>query len=151
MKRYALGFQLQILHDQYRLPWEMGKLNIYERSPYTLKNIFGDLLYEQNQFDPQEYKLHNTYVETLGWTPDVIIYLYCDPEICHQRVNTRFSIDEDSKMTLNYLNKLHLKHEIVFDDMNCSIPIYKINSMEDTETVYKNILDILNKLSKDTL
>ena len=148
MKRYALGFQLQILHDQARLPYKKDQVNIYERSPYTLKNVFGDLLYEEGLFDTDEYELHNRYVKDFAWSPDVIIYLFCDPLVCQERVKSRFSISGDDQLTGDYLKKLHLKHETVFDDLNCHIPLYKINSQEDPETVYKNIKDIISKIEK---
>lgn len=149
MNRYALGFQLQILYDQTQLPYKPSQLNIYERSPYTLKNIFGDMLFEEQLFDKQEYELHNLYVKKIGWKPDVVIYLYCDPDICYERIKDRLSVAGDNQLTVDYLKKLHIKHEIVFDDLNCSIPIYKVNSMEDTETVYNTIVEIIETLKKN--
>ena len=148
MDRYALGLQLQILYDQLDWPYEPGQLNIYERSPYTLKNIFADFLYEQKIFDHQEYQLHNLYIKKFGWQPDIIIYLYCDHDVCYQRIKNRFSITEDEKSTTDCLEKLHIKHEIVFDDLNCKIPIYKINAVEDPQTIYNSITEILKKLSQ---
>src|SRR5438132_12492298 len=47
MKRYALGFQLQMHHELVHLPYDQDQLNIYERSPYTLQHVFGDFLYEE--------------------------------------------------------------------------------------------------------
>lgn len=154
MKRWALGFQLQILLDQCQKPYEINDLNIYERSPYTLKNVFGDLLNDQNLFDPDEYKLHNQYVQKYGWEPDIIIYLYCDHRICFQRIkqrNKEKGVPGDDSIPLDYLRQLHLKHEAVFDEHNCDIPIYKINSQEDPETVYRNILDILTNFKQKSL
>lgn len=147
MNRFALGFQLQILYDQLHLPYHTNKINIYERSPYTLQNVFGELLFEDNIFDKTEYQLHNLYVEKFGWVPDAIIYLYCDPEICYQRTKKRLSVSGDEDLEQNYFDKLHARHEIVFDELNCQIPIYKINSQEDSDVVYGNILDILGKLN----
>lgn len=148
MNRYSLGFQLAILYDQINLPYMSNQLNLYERSPYTLKNVFGDLLYEDHVFDPDEYALHNLYVRQFSWTPDVIIYLYCDPAICFERLQSRSGISGDSQLTLDYLKKLHYKHECVFDQLNCHLPIFKINAQEPSETVYQNLLDVLGKIKE---
>ena len=148
MKRYSLGFQLKILHDQANLPYKSDQVNIYERSPYTLKNVFGDMLYQDKLMDEDEYKLHNDYVNRFGWRPDAIIYLYCDPSICHKRIQSRDKISGDSKISLDYLKNLHIQHELVFDSVNCDIPIYKINSQEPPETVYANIKHILSSLNR---
>ena len=147
MKRYAMGFQLQILLDQINMPYVEKRLNLYERSPYTLKNVFGDLLAEEDLFDQDECKIHNEYIEKFGWKPDIIIYLYCDPNECFDRINNRKYVDGDHKLKQSYITDIHLKHETVFDDLNCSIPIYKVNSQEDQSTVYANIVEILKKES----
>jgi deoxyadenosine/deoxycytidine kinase len=150
MKRYALGFQLKILHDQTNLPYKADQINIYERSPFTLQKVFGDMLYRDRLMDDDEYRLHNDYVGQFGWKPDVIIYLYCDPEVCHRRIQSRDSISGDSKISVDYLKSLHTQHELVFDTVNCDIPIYKVNSQEPAETVYANIKHILNGLKLKT-
>ena len=107
------------------------------------------MLFEEEIFDQQEYELHNLYVNKIGWKPDAIIYLYCDPDVCYERIKTRFSIAGDNQLTIDYLKKLHIKHEIVFDDLNCSIPIYKVNSMEDPLTVYQTITEIIDIIKKN--
>lgn len=148
MKRYALGFQLKILHDQIGLPNPPGQINVYERSPYTLRHIFGDMLWHDGLFDADEYALHNSYVNDLAWKPDVIIYLFCDPKVCYDRLKERAgrAVEGDTQLTLDYLKKIHIQHECVLDELQCHIPIYKINSQEDPDTVYNNLLQVLQSL-----
>ena len=140
--RYSFGLQMQILQDYIKLPYVKNNINIYESSPYTLKNVYGKILYDEKHLDKDEYLLHNSYINDFGWMPDIIIYLYCDPEICYERVKNK------SRVSCDYFKKLHLINERTFDDLNCSIPIYKVNSQEDTNNVYKNIKTICDEIAK---
>lgn len=129
--------QLQLLYDQTHLPYETTTCNIYERSPYTLKHIFGDMLYEQRKLSENDYQLQNNYIDELGWIPDVIIYLFCDLNIVSQR--TGYNVE--------FLEALYLKHETILNEMSCRITLYKVNAQEEPDIVYRNIRDIIDHLS----
>ena len=70
--------------------------------------------------------------------PDYIIYLRCHPQICFERSTKQLQLED--------LIKQHHTCEIMCDNVNTTIPIYKINSQEDQETVYHNLLDILQHM-----
>jgi len=137
--RYALAYHLLVLNNYLDGPNGDDELYIYERSPYTHKAIYEANDANQSRLDPDEHKLYQSYADNYGWKPDVIIYLYCDPRVCHERLKT-------STMTLDEITQLHLEHEIAMDDHNCSTPIYKINDHEDEETIYRNLREILYQL-----
>lgn len=65
---------------------------------------------------------------------DVIIYLYCHPDVCYKRQNV---------YTRDHLFDLHVKYEMEMDDLNCSIPIYKVNTQEHYDDVLRNLEHIL--------
>jgi len=144
MKRYSLAYNLQQLHNYIHTPHETGGIHIFEGSPYTLKKVYCDLLYEKNCFDADEYRIYNIYSDTLGWTPDVIIYLYCDPNVCYERNIKRKCLYSPN---IEYLKDIHFKYEITCDEVNCSIPIYKINAQENSNSVIRNLTDIITHLS----
>lgn len=148
MNKYALGLLMKILYDRHQSSKDHSEkqLVVFERSPYTTNKIFKELMYENGDLDDDEYKLEAEYYNLLSWEPDIIIYLYCDPMICQERINLRSKIPGDNDITIDYLKKLHLKHETTLDSMNCSIPIYKVNSQEDPENVYRSIKTILNNI-----
>jgi len=138
-----LSKQLDVLHQQMKLPYEDGKINIYERSPYTLKNVFSNMLYNDGVLKASEYLLHNKFVDDFSWNPDVIIYLHCEPEVCYQR-----SLSKHTDINMEYVNKLHCQHEEVFDSINCDIPIFKINVHDEKSEVYNSIVNVLNNIQQ---
>ena len=144
--KYALPLQLRILKDQHKYQYIDRELNFYERSPYTLDKVFGDMLHRDGLLDSDEINLHNNYVDLLGWKPDYIIYIYSSPEVCKNRINQRNSnnLTTNNKkntegVTYEYLVKLHTQHEKVFDSVITRIPIYKINGDNTFDNVYDNI------------
>ncbi len=149
MERYSLALNLEILQNWKKLHYNPNMINIYEQSPYTSINILADLLHEEKIFDTDEYNLYKLYAKDI-WIPDIIIYLFCDPDICQERYKLENNLSTDSnQLTKKGFEKIHLKHEIVFDEVNCQIPIYKINSQEDSDLVYLNICDVLKKIEKN--
>lgn len=81
----------------------------------------------------------NLYVDgTAGIVPDVTIYLYSHPEICYTRQNEH---------TREEVFDLQLKLELELDDLNCQIPIYKVNVLEHRLDVLHNLEDILRDCS----
>lgn len=136
VKKTPFCHHLNKLLTYVKSTYNKGKVNLYEMSPHTLKHVYCPVLLEEKNIDEEESNILCEYIDQVKWIPDVIIYLYCDPTICFERSN---------KLTLESLKKYHLWHEITLDELNCQIPIYKINSQEDPQTVYKNILSILSK------
>jgi len=98
-------------------------LYFYENSPYSIKNVYG------MEVEP-------------NWIPDIIIYLYCHPVVCYERSKNRGG----SLVEMKHLQGIHLKYEILCDEINCPVTLYKINSHEDIESVYKNICDVINSV-----
>ena len=119
-------------------------LPIYECSPYTLTNVYGELLYRKQIFDPDEYLIYKKYYSEIGWNPDVIIYLYCHPSVCYERCRR---MNMDVNITMNRIIEIHTQHELIMDEINCPIALYKVNAQEDIECVVNNVTDIVCKLS----
>lgn len=110
---------------------ERGSIVLYERSPYTLQRIYTDLR------DPDDLFQYQQSIKQVNWSPDIIIYLFCHPMICKQR--TKNLSDE-------ILVEFHNRYENILDELNCSIPIYKINAQEDLDQVFNNIIDVLHQV-----
>lgn len=150
MNRYALSIQMNSLLDKITLPYISNEINIYERSPYNVTHVFGSLLYENNIYDPDEYNLECKYSEKFGWIPDKIIYLQCDPDICFKRIQSRL-VSGDNKITRDYINLLHCKHENIYNDLTKShllsnTQIYILNTNNDID-INKNINNIMKIIS----
>lgn len=137
MKRYSLAYHLSLLECTSDPPLplplpENKETHVYENSPYTIKKVHC----EPQCFDPTEYQIYDSYHRKHNWVPDIMIYLFCPPLMCHERTN-------NTLMNLSYLTELHAMYEIVCDELNCPIKLFKVNALEDSESVYKNIKAII--------
>jgi deoxyadenosine/deoxycytidine kinase len=137
----ALGFQLRVLKSH--LNNKSYKSGVFERSPLSCQKVFGQILFEDNFLNECEMKLINEYAKDFGWLPDIIIYLQCSPELCHQRIKTR-GRESEQNIELDYLKKVHNKYEILYNS-NLNIKVIKINAENDINTVFNQVIQIINK------
>ena len=149
-QKFAMGFQMKVLLSQIRTNIECNDMEItfIERSPFTLQNMFGSLLLEDNMLSKLEYELCQEYIDILGWKPDKIIYLKTDPMICIQRILQRHR-DGESKISMDYLEKLHNKHEEVLlgnDFKKSNIDLYTIDANGTIDNVRKQFDIILSQI-----
>jgi deoxyadenosine/deoxycytidine kinase len=148
MTKYAYSFQSRILFDKMCQPYTTNKINIYERSPFTLHNMFGKLLHTDNMINDMEYELEEMYIERLAWKPDYIIYLSSDIDTTIERIKNH-SVTANKNISIDYLKKVHLLHEIVFDPSTCPIKIFKIYASTDINTVYENVKQVIYEIEKN--
>jgi deoxyadenosine/deoxycytidine kinase len=111
IRRYAGTFQLrtQISHMHNKNKFVQDKINIVERSPLSNKYIFGKMLLEDGLLHPLEFSIIGQVNELMGWNPDKIVILLCDPEVCFKRIEKR-NREGENIPSLSYLESLHQKH-----------------------------------------
>ena len=114
-----------------------------ERSAYTSHNCFGRLLYEDNSISRRNYYLMNDYYESFSKLPKKIIYLKTSPEVCLERIRTR-GRETETNISIDYLTKLHLKHEQFLTKTPPDCDIIIINGDTSEEDVYKKIINLIN-------
>ncbi len=141
--RYAFSHFLEILNNYEDFTYHPNQLNLYERSTYTSQQIFEKLAFECQMIDPDEHVLYNRIYNRYSWQPDVIIYLYSQPETTYELLN-----QTDPSISLEYLRRLHVLHEFALDEHHCTRPIYKVNAQDNPEDVYKCLKEILETLKK---
>jgi deoxyadenosine/deoxycytidine kinase len=151
-KRYAYLFQTIVFKSRLMSldkPQEKS-IRFSERSIWTDKFIFAKNCYEMgaintiekrtydNWFDWLEHKMHSK--------PDGIIYLKALPEICEARMKKRDRAEESS-VSLDYLTKIHEKHEqwlnSGFSDYK-GVPIYVIDNSYSPEECYNKVKQLIN-------
>ncbi len=76
------------------------------------RQIFGEIMNREGNFTKTEYNIYDSICKTLleNCHMKKIIYLYCSPEKCLERVRQRNRKGEEG-ITLEYLKKLHDRHE----------------------------------------
>ena len=89
--------------------------NIFlDRSVFSDKNIFAKSLYEQGLMTLTEFQVYldmwDFLVDQYCVTPEKIIYVRTDPEVCLERIKSRGRVEEEG-IAIEYLQHLHEKHE----------------------------------------
>jgi deoxyguanosine kinase len=147
LKRYSGTFQLrtQISHIENKNKFHSDLLNIIERSPLSNKYIFGKMLFEDGFLHPKEYDIIGKLNDLIGWKPDALVVLLCDPEICHQRIKKR-NREGENIPSIDYLKSLHQKH-LDLDNELKDIKIIYIDTTNKTPEELENIfIDVIHKI-----
>jgi deoxyadenosine/deoxycytidine kinase len=147
MKRFSGTFQLrtQISHINQEKKFVKDKINIVERSPFSNKYIFGKMLMESGFLHEKEYYLIDQMNELIGWHPDVMIILICEPELCYERYKKRGREGEDIP-SIEYLKELHRKHIELYEIMNEKHKDTKVILYKCQEKTPDEIRDELTKI-----
>lgn len=120
-QRYAYSFQSVVLLHQ-MIQYEfindsrrmLSPVVLFERDPLVSKHIFAETLVEDGSIHPMEMEIYNEmYRRKFHWIPDYTVYIRTPPEICAERVAQRARSSESS-IPLDYLRRLHYKHEELF-------------------------------------
>jgi deoxyadenosine/deoxycytidine kinase len=141
MTKYSFGFQMRVLKSH--LNKRDIQNGIFERSPLSCQKVFGELLYEDKLMTQLEWNLTEEFNYDFGWTPDIIIYLKCNPEICYKRIHQR---NRNSEQTIGqeYLERLHQKYEKLYKN-NLNITVIEIDASQSIDKVFEEILEKVNK------
>ena len=141
-EKYSFPFQLQVLYSHLSKNPNSDSVIFAERSSYTSHNCFGRLLYEDELITRREFYLMNDYFESFHTLPNKIIYLQTDPEVCLERIKTR-GRESEVNITIDYLEKLHLKHQKFLKDNAPDCEIITINGNQTEDKIYKEIFSLI--------
>jgi len=147
MQRYSGTFQLrtQISHIENGRKIVPHQINIVERSPLSNKFIFGSTLLQDGLLHQLEYNIIDQVNTLIGWEPNVLIVLLCDPKVCLERIIKRARPGEN--IPLSYLESLHQKHLDLQTHASSKCTTYSIDTTYLTpDQVYQNVKEILDGL-----
>jgi deoxyadenosine/deoxycytidine kinase len=155
ISRYAGTFQLrtQLSHMENKKKFVLDKINIVERSPLSNKYIFGKMLMEDGFLHEKEYNIIDSVNNLMGWNPDKIIMLLCDPKVCYERIQKR-NREGENIPSLHYLESLHQKHLDMhkqFESQTLIIDTTYLTPEEIGETVYKFVCHWKKENDEDDL
>ena len=116
-KKYGFKFQMMAyitrLKDLRNIIKEKKyKLIICERSLYTDKNVFAQMLYDDKIIDEIGFTIYSEWFECFmnDFPESKYVYLKTDPEVCEERIKKRARKGEEC-IPLDYLKSLHNYHE----------------------------------------
>ena len=158
--RWAYTFQTyafitRIWEQQSALKNCFSDVHILERSVYSDRYCFSDVLHESGNITDLEWALYKEWwhwvVKEYAPVPTGFIYLRVSPEVCYERIIKR-SRTEESGVPLSYIKKLHERHDRwliekvdILETLH-KVPVLVIDSDEDFEHNEKNQKIIIDKI-----
>lgn len=123
-----------------------NKIIITERSIYTDKYVFAQMLFDTEKISDIEFQTYNYWFDTFRNETkiNVILYVNTQPEECMNRIKTR-NRTEESSVELQYLIDCHSKHVNWIENERDSKIIY-INGHQDKENMKKEVLQFVNSI-----
>ena len=122
-EKYGFSFQMMAfttrLADIKRAFKEnTNSIIISERSLYTDRYVFAQMLYDDKKIENVNFQIYlQCYEEFIVDFPvEFIIYVKTNPQICHNRIQTRARIGEEV-IPIDYLVNCHKYHESFLDTM----------------------------------
>lgn len=119
-KKYAFSFQMMAYISRLSVlkkASETYDVIITERSLYTDKHVFCQMLYDDQMINHLEYTIYNKWFEEFNISnPIHYVYLKTDPVVSCERVMKRNRHGET--IPLLYLEKCHMYHEKWLGDKN---------------------------------
>lgn len=122
------------------------KIIITERSLYTDKMVFAQMLYDSGKMESIEFQVYLKWFDSFieEFPVSKIIYVKTNPEICHFRITKR-SREGESIIPLEYLDNCDVYHE----KMLSSTSICKSQLVLDGNTnIYDNQSELKNWILK---
>lgn len=114
--KYSFSFQMMAYISRLALLKKAAENDdnyviITERSLYTDKYVFAQMLYDNGKIEDVNYQIYLKWFDTFAqdFPVDKIIYVNTSPEICYNRINKR-SREGESKISLEYLHSCHKYH-----------------------------------------
>lgn len=115
-KKWAFPFQSYVHHlmlQNYLKPTGK-KVKVMERSIFSARNIFIELLKQNEQIEEPEYdilqKWYEFTVQHFAVKPDLIVYLKVEPDHAFARINKRGRFEENN-IQFDYIKQIHELHE----------------------------------------
>lgn len=141
-KKWAFSFQMMAYISRLSILKKAIESNKYEiiiteRSLYTDKHVFCQMLYDNDLIEDLEFTIYNKWFEEFNILQDIqYIYLKTNPEVSYERVIKRSRTGE--KIPLSYLINCSDYH----DKWLCNEKVIIIDA--NVENTYENVCEWIN-------
>lgn len=150
-KKYSFAFQMMAYISRLNILRKTieknpGKIIISERSLYTDKYVFAQMLYDDQKMETVEYHIYNNWFHSFSDLAPLhkVIYLKTDPNVSFQRIHERNRIGESS-IPFDYIQNCHKYHDKMYDLITCSKKII------DCTSDFKENANYFEQITKDIL
>jgi len=142
MSTYAAPFQFQVLfsfHKLYSTFKNVKDTVIVERCPWSSKNIFTQLLVENNHIQPEEFDTYCNFYNKLAFPINLYIYLKVDTDVAYQRILNRDRAAERS-LKFDYLELLNNKYNKAIETLD---NVHVVDANRPLNDIKNDIINIL--------
>lgn len=151
--KYAFSFQMMALISRIKVLKKAMKdhpdaIIISERSLYSDKNIFAQMLYDEGKIDPHSFQIYTMWFrEYIKELPKhEFIYLFSDPKIVNDRIKKRNRTGENN-IDIEYLINCNDYHENMFVDHKYLLAKIKMNHNIGSDNYKELISDTIKLLN----
>jgi deoxyadenosine/deoxycytidine kinase len=145
MYTYAMPFQLQVLLSYHKMHLSFKNINdkvILERCPWSVKNIFTNMLVDNGYIKDYEYNLYCDIYNKVAFKADIYIYLKVDADVAYRRILNRNRMSERS-LQLSYLETLTDTYDKAIQTLD---NVYIVDANQSLSKVKYDVLDIIENL-----
>ena len=154
--KYSFAFQMMAYISRLDLLRNSIKNNpnsiiITERSLFTDKYVFAQMLYDSNKMEKIEYEIYNKWFNSMiDLAPlSKVIYLKTEPDDSYKRIKKR-NRDGENQIPFEYIKECHEYHNHMIDILNIDKKIIDCTcNMEEDNNLFKKwsmeILDFIKK------
>jgi deoxyadenosine/deoxycytidine kinase len=148
MRRFGFGWQTRVLMSIAQLfntpEYPKKTTNIVERNAETSDQVFiKDMLKNGNLTQIELNTLRQLSNMLINWSPDIIIYINTNPDLCLERIKSR-SRDGENTIRIELLESLHINHQEYIENMRSrGIKIHIIDGSQTPQLILANCIQIL--------
>ena len=154
--KYSFAFQMMAYISRLDLLRNSIKNNpnsiiITERSLFTDKYVFAQMLYDSKKMEKIEYEIYNKWFNSMiDLAPlSKVIYLKTEPDVSYNRIKKR-NRDGENQIPFEYIKECHEYHNNMIDILNIDKKIIDCtrNMEEDNNLFQKWSTEILDFIKK---
>lgn len=140
MRRWCFTLQVEILNSFKGMD---TKNKIVERSPWEACNIFAKNSHMNNLLSDEEYGLICQLTNSIGYKPDVFIYLRSTPELCMERIKQR-QRECESTITKEYITQLHeLYVKCIEDLIKEGKYVFIVDAFKEKDDICEEVIEFM--------
>lgn len=140
---FHLQCKVLLLYNKMKQNFSKERSYVVERSPIESKYIFAQALFDSGQLTKIEFQLYEEIYDSLGWTPDMIIYVRVDPGTCFERIKER-SRECENEIPIAYIEQLHDLYEKFYQKYKFSKNFFVVDGNKNADEVYQQCKTLLN-------
>jgi deoxyadenosine/deoxycytidine kinase len=145
--RWNLMFQLRILQTLPEIRYSISTEHVfYERSIWSALHVFWQNAKESQAVTYWEDIVFQDVYNKIRCEPDLYIFIARDPIKCYESVQKRRQAG-DSKVTLEYIEKLDVLYMKMFEKLNVRFCV--VNGDRSPEEVHKQIINVLTSRANE--